>query len=58
MNPVERLYWKFRFLRTAARGLNRRVDVENVLLDVATGKREVLTPGECRKLAEKLGATT
>lgn len=35
--------------------LNRRVDVENVLFNVAAGKRPMLTPEECRALALKLG---
>jgi hypothetical protein len=35
--------------------LNRRVDVENVLLSVAAGKRAALTPDECRDLAYRLG---
>jgi len=56
MNRLQRLYWKLRYLRTAARGLNRRVDVENVLFSVAAGKRPMLTRDECRALAVKLGA--
>ncbi len=35
--------------------LNRRVTVEQVLFDVAAGKRLPLTPDECRELALKLG---
>ena len=50
-------YWKLRYLRTAARGLNRRVDVENVLAAVGAGKRPILTPAECTALAKKLGST-
>lgn len=38
-----------------AKTLNKRVDVENALLAVATGKRELLTREECRALAYKLG---
>ena len=52
---VRRWYWTFRYLRTAVRGLNRRVDVENVLFAVAAGKRPLLTRDECRDLAVKLG---
>jgi hypothetical protein len=37
--------------------LNRRVDVENILASVATGKRDALTPDECRDLAIKLGVS-
>ena len=40
-----------------AKALNRRVDVENVLYQVAAGKREPLTPDECRELANKLGVS-
>ena len=35
--------------------LNRRVEVENVLLACAAGKRPMLTREECRALAFKLG---
>lgn len=35
--------------------LNRRFTVEQVLFDVAAGKRPPLTPDECRELALKLG---
>ena len=38
-----------------SKALNRRTDVETVLLSVAAGKREPLTPEECRTLAQKLG---
>lgn len=55
MNRLRRLYWKLRFLRSYAKSLNRRVDVENVLADVAAGKRPLLTREECRELALKLG---
>lgn len=48
-------YWNLRFLRNAAKSLNRRVDVENVLFAVAAGKRPLLTRDECRDLAYKLG---
>lgn len=39
------------------KALNRRVDVENTLLRVATGKRGPLTPEECRTLATQLGTS-
>lgn len=55
MNRLQRLVWKLRYLRTAARGLNRRVEVENVLAEVGAGKRPALTRDECRALATKLG---
>lgn len=35
--------------------LNRRVEVEQVLLNVAGGKRGLLTPEECKSLAMNLG---
>lgn len=40
-----------------ASALNRRVDVENVLAQVAAGKRDMLTRDECRELAIKLGVS-
>lgn len=55
MSKLRRWYWKYRFLRTAAKNLNKRVEVENVLLNVAAGKRPALTQDECRELAYKLG---
>lgn len=38
-----------------ARELNRRVDVENALLEFAAGKREHFTPEEAKAMAHKLG---
>lgn len=38
-----------------AESLNRRVEVEQVLLNVSAGKRPVLTQEECKALALKLG---
>lgn len=38
-----------------AKDLNRRVEVENALLEVAAGKRPPLSPEECRALAYRLG---
>jgi hypothetical protein len=38
--------------------LNRRVEVEQVLFDVARGKRPMLTQGECRQLAYRLGVSS
>jgi hypothetical protein len=34
---------------------SRRVAVENVLLNIACGKRPTLTPEECKQLAYQLG---
>ena len=49
--------WRLRLRLVAHSGeqLNKRVEVENVLLAVASGKRPALTPEECRALAYKLG---
>jgi hypothetical protein len=38
--------------------LNRRVEVEQILLDVARGKRPMLTQDECRQLAYLLGVSS
>jgi len=54
MSALRRLLWKLRFLHHHAKSLNRRVEVENVLAEVAAGKRPLLTPEECRELARKL----
>jgi|SRR5262245_38144563 len=48
-----RLRWHY--IRDAPRMLNRRVDVEGVLWEVARGRREPLTPADCRALAIYLG---
>jgi hypothetical protein len=50
-----RIYLRYRLIRDSADQLNRRVEVENVLLAVASGKRATLTPEECKQLAYKLG---
>jgi hypothetical protein len=55
VNRLQRFVWKLRFLRSHAKSLNRRVEVENVLAEVAAGKRPLLTKEECRALAVKLG---
>lgn len=49
--------WKYVILTYSdyANRLNRSVEVENVLLQVAQGKREQLSRDECRSLANKLG---
>lgn len=52
---LQRLRARWRIIRNHGEALNRRVDVENVLLAVANGKREMLTQDECRTLAYKLG---
>lgn len=55
MSKFRLMLWKLRFLRNHAKSLNRRVEVENVLAEVAAGKRPLLTRDECRALARKLG---
>lgn len=50
LSPAERV--AYRELELA---LNRRAEVETVLWSVSIGKRELLTPDECRVLAAKLG---
>ena len=59
---LKRLYHRYiRFIYTVktfhdhAARLNRSVDVEQALYQVAAGKRGPLTPDECRKLANFLG---
>lgn len=44
--------------QNAADMLNRRVDVENVLLNASAGKRPPLTRDQCRVLAMYLGDPT
>lgn len=50
-----RLLYRLRTFRDYGNRLNRSVDVESALLSVATGKRDPLSPDECRALAIKLG---
>ena len=47
-------YYAARSVRNLALRLGRCVVVEAVLLDVANGKREMLTKQECRELAFRL----
>ncbi len=49
--------WKYVVLtyRDYAARLNRSVEVENVLLACAAGKRDALSKEECRLLAYKIG---
>lgn len=49
--------WKYVALtfRSYGKRLNRSVEVEQALLDVAARSRPALTPEECRDLAIKLG---
>jgi hypothetical protein len=50
-----RLRARWRILRSHGHHLNRRAEVETVLLNVAKGKRKALTQTECFELALKLG---
>lgn len=52
---VEALKAKVAWMREYEKGLNRRAEVEEVLFEVARGKRAPLSADECRKLAIKLG---
>lgn len=49
-----RWWYAIRSVRNLALRLGRCVVVEATLLDVANGKREMLTKQECRELAFKL----
>ena len=53
-----RLWYRWRLVTRSDQMLNRRVDVENVLLNTATGKRPPLTREQCRALAMYLGDPT
>jgi hypothetical protein len=55
VNFLHRFIFKLRTFRSYGDVLNRRTDVENVLRQVASGKREPLTAQDCRELADKLG---
>jgi len=50
-----RLKWRWKTWRHTSGDLNRRVDVERVLWDVASGRRSPIESDEARKLALKLG---
>lgn len=52
---LHRLRYRWRLIRNHGDELKRRVAVEQVLFDVARGKRGMLTQEECRALAYKLG---
>lgn len=55
MNIFTRLRYTFITLRYGSEDLNRRATVEQMLFDVASGKRPVPTRQECRQLAMYLG---
>lgn len=50
-----RLRHRWRMWRSTGDDLNRRVDVERVLLNAAAGRRPLPDAAECRRLAYKLG---
>ncbi len=49
--------WKYVILthKDYYKVLNRSVDVQDTLMAVAAGKRDLLSREECKKLASKLG---
>lgn len=58
-----KLWWwrmeaRWRLIRNHGDELNRRVEVEQVLFNMAAGKRPLPTQDECRALAIKLGTPT
>lgn len=54
MNNFSRWMFAARTFPSYAARLNRCVEVEQLLLDVANGKRDVFTRDECRALAFRL----
>lgn len=52
---LTRLRYRWHLVRHSATELNRRVTVEQQLLDAATGKRTLPDAAECRRLALQLG---
>jgi hypothetical protein len=55
---AHRLRARWRILRNHGEELSKRAAVEVVLLDVASGKRPMLTRDECRELAYRLGMSS
>lgn len=53
--PLRWIYRRWYFVRHSGEILNRRAEVEQELLDVANGKKPLLSRNRCRKLALKLG---
>lgn len=51
----QRFRWQWLIRRDSAKELNRRVEVEERLLDAAAGKVPLPDAKECRRLANKLG---
>ena len=55
MDWLTRLKYRFIILINHGEELNKRVDIENILFDMAKGKRALPTREECRVIALKLG---
>lgn len=54
MNALQRYVFAAKNFRNYARSLSRRASVEAELLDVANGKKPLLSREDCRKLAMRL----
>lgn len=55
IREIRRFLFILRNYKRYDEDLNNRVHVEQVLFDVAAGKKAPLTPRQCRSLALKLG---
>jgi len=55
MSDAERIKTLETALEFSAKMLNQRVDVENLLINVARGDHPPLTPEDCKVLALRLG---
>lgn len=55
MNWLKRKYFMWLSIKHAPKDLNRRVDVEVLLFDIADGKLPIPTREECRAMARYLG---
>ena len=55
VNRIIRFKYLLVTFKDYSKRLNRTVDVEAVLCQVANGKRPLLTAQECKELADKLG---
>lgn len=54
-NIIRKLKHRWSFLRNYNRELNRRVEIENELIDIANGKRPIPSRDDCQVMALKLG---
>ena len=55
LTALRRFFARQRWMREYERGLNRRAEVEQELLEVARGVRGLPDSEQCRKWAQKLG---